>query len=224
MPTGGFWVWRLDDRSRMSREVHVRFREGVGVGLPGATRLICHCKTQKQAKWLMTRIEERLARCKLTLNREKTKTVYCKDDKRWGDYPVQRFDFLGFTFRPRKAKNRRGEYFIGFLPAVSNKAAKAMRQTLRTLGLNRRVHLDLEDLARVINPIVRGWINYYGSYYRSALYPVFKYLEEKLGRWAMKKSKHLRKRFGKAMNWLCGIRRRQPDFFAHWRFLGAAAG
>jgi RNA-directed DNA polymerase len=189
-----------------------------------ADDIICHCKTQKQANWLMTRIEERLARCRLTLNREKTETVYCKDDRRWGDYPNQKFDFLGFTFRPRRAKDRRGKYFVGFLPAVSNKAVKAMRQTLRTLGFNRRVHLDLEDLARVANPIVRGWINYYGSYYHSALYPVFKYLDEKLGRWAMRKFKRLRKRFGKAMTWLRGIRHRQPEFFAHWKFMGAMAG
>ena len=189
-----------------------------------ADDIIIHCKTQKQAEWLKDRIEERLARCRLALNREKTKIVYCKDNKRTGDYPIQKFDFLGFTFRTRRAKNRRGEYFVNFLPAVSRKAVKAMNLTLRKLGINRRTRHEIEDLARVINPIIRGWINYFGSFYRSAIYPVLEHLDEKLGRWAMRKFKRLRNRFSKAMQWLHGIRHRQPDLFAHWKFLGAMAG
>ena len=145
-----------------------------------ADDIICHCKSQRQATWLHARIQERFARCKLALNREKTTTVYCKDDDRRGDYPNRKFDFLGFTFRPRRAKDQKGKYFFSFLPAVSNRAAKAMRQAMRKLGLHRRSHSDLEDLARVINPIVRGWINYYGNFYRSALYPVFKHLDRTL--------------------------------------------
>ena len=189
-----------------------------------ADDIICHCKTQKQANWLMTRIEERFARCRLTLNREKTKTVYCKDDDRRGDYPIQKFDFLGFTFRPRRAKDRKGKYFVSFLPAVSNNAAKAMRQAMRKLGLHRRSHSDLEDLARLINPITRGWINYYGSYYRSALYPVLQHLDRTLARWAMRKYERFRGRLGKTRQWLRGIRQRQPALFAHWALMGAEAG
>ena len=189
-----------------------------------ADDIICHCKSQRQATWLKARIEERFARCGLALNREKTTTVYCKDDDRLGHYPNQSFDFLGFTFRPRRAKDRKGKYFVSFLPAVSNKSAKAMRQAVRKLGLNRRVYCDLEDLARLINPVTRGWINYYGSYYRSALYPVFKHLDRTLIRWAMRKFERLHGRLGKAYRWLEGIRQRQPMLFAHWHLLGAQAG
>jgi len=189
-----------------------------------ADDIICHCKSQRQATWLKARIEERFARCGLTLNRAKTTIVYCKDDDRPGNYPNQSFDFLGFTFRPRRAKDKKGKYFVSFLPAVSNKAAKAMRQAVRKLGLNRRVYCDLEDLARLINPTTRGWINYYGSYYRSALYPVFKHLDRTLVRWAMRKFERLHGRLGKAHKWLKGIRQRQPMLFAHWHLMGAQAG
>lgn len=189
-----------------------------------ADDIICHCWTQKQAKWLMTRIEERFRKCRLTLNREKTRVVYCKDGYRTGDYPVQKFDFLGFTFRPRRGKSRKGEFFVGFLPAVSNRSAKAMRQTIRKLELNRRIHCDLEYLARVINPIVRGWINYYGSFYRSALRQILRYLDERLGRWAVRKFKRFKRSIGWAMKWLRGIRHRLPDLFAHWKLFGALAG
>jgi len=189
-----------------------------------ADDIVCHCKSQRQAKWLLARIEERFALCKLELNREKTKTVYCKDDDRRGNYPNQKFDFLGFTFRPRRAKDKRGKYFVSFLPAVSNKAAKAMRQAMRKLGLHRRSHSELEDLAQLVNPLARGWINYYGSYYRSALYPVFKHLDRTLARWVMRKFERFNGRFGKALRWLNGIRQRQPELFVHWRLMGAAAG
>jgi group II intron reverse transcriptase/maturase len=189
-----------------------------------ADDIVCHCKSQRQAKWLLARIEERCALCKLELNRKKTKTVYCKDDDRRGNYPNQKFDFLGFTFRPRRAKDKRGNYFVSFLPAVSNKAAKAMRQAMRKLGLHRMSHRDLEDLARQINPITRGWINYYGSFYRTVLYSVLKYLDRTLARWAMRKYERFDGRLGKAMQWLRGIRQRQPRLFAHWRPFGASAG
>ena len=189
-----------------------------------ADDIICHCKSEAQARWLHDRIEERFTRCKLALNRGKTKTVYCKDDNRTRNYPNQSFDFLGFTFRPRRAKNKWGKYFVNFLPAVSNKAAKAMRQAMRKLGLHRRSHSSLEDLARTINPITSGWINYYGSFYRSALYQVFIHLDRTLARWAMRKYERFRGRLGRAMRWLRGIRLRQPELFAHWRLLGAQAG
>ncbi|MFH1150343.1 MAG: group II intron reverse transcriptase/maturase [Actinomycetota bacterium] len=189
-----------------------------------ADDIICHCKSRRQAGWLKTRIEARFARCNLTLNREKTSTVYCKDDDRPGNYPNQSFDFLGFTFRPRRAKNKEGKFFVGFIPAVSNKAAKAMRQDMRKLGLHRKSHYELKDLARLMNPITRGWINYYGSYYRSALSSVCKHLDMILARWAMRKYKRFYKRLGKAMRWLSGVRRGHPRLFAHWCMWGAQAG
>ena len=101
----------------------------------------------------------------IALNLQKTKVVYCKDDKRKQDYPEQKFDFLGYTFRPRRAKNRMGHLFISFIPAISNEAVKSIRSTIRQWHLTWRTDKSLEDLSHMFNPVIRGWINYYGSFY-----------------------------------------------------------
>lgn len=189
-----------------------------------ADDIICHCVSIRQAEWLLARIEDRFARCGLALSPEKTHIAYCKDDRRPGDHPDQKFDFLGFTFRPRRSKDRWGRFFVGFLPAVSNKAMKGMRQNARRLGLHRRSQDELEDLAGMLNPKVTGWFNYYGNYYRSALHPVCKHLDLMLARWAMRKYKHLRGRPRRALRWVNDARKRQPNLFAHWRLSGAQAG
>jgi len=186
--------------------------------------IICHCKSEAQAKWLLDQVERRLALCRLELNREKTQVIYCRDERREGDYPNCKFDFLGHTFRPRRAKNRWGEFFVGFLPAVSGKAAKAMRRVMRRWRLHLHTDKSLEDIARYINPVVRGWINYYGSFYRSALYPIFIHLDRYLARWVMRKFKRLKGHKHRARSWLQDCANRQPDLFAHWRLLYPAAG
>lgn len=178
---------------------------------------IVHCKSERQARWIWMAIEGRLAQCKLELHPEKTKIVYCKDDDRRGQYPNEKFDFLGFTFRARRSKNRWGKYFVNFSPAVSNKAAKKMRGEMRRWRIQLRSDKSLEDLSRMFNPIIRGWINYYGSYYRSALYPVFRPLDRRLVRWARRKYKRLRGHQRRATHWLMRIARKEPHLFAHWQ-------
>jgi RNA-directed DNA polymerase len=121
---------------------------------------------------------------------------------RTGDYPKESFDFLGFEFRPRGAKSRVGRYFVSFLPAVSKKAAKSIRSVIRDWRLHRLSNKCLLDLSRMFNPIIRGWINYYGSFYKSALYPLFDQLNRSLKRWAMRKYKRLRGRQRRAAYWL----------------------
>jgi RNA-directed DNA polymerase len=158
-----------------------------------------------------------LAQCHLELHPQKTKIVYCKDDDRTGNYLYESFDFLGFVFRPRGAKGRTGNYFVGFLPAVSSKAGKAIRATVRSWRLHRMSDKSLLDLSRMFNPIIRGWLNYYGSYYRSALYPLWDHLNRTLKRWAMRKFKRLRGRQRRAAYWLRRIKRQQPGLFAHWQ-------
>jgi group II intron reverse transcriptase/maturase len=189
-----------------------------------ADDVICHCVSEKQAKYLLDTIRRRLAECRLELNTHKTRIVYCKDNFRNGNYTNESFDFLGFTFRPRLSKSRKGKYFVNFSPAVSNKATKTMRQEIRSWSLHRRTDKCLEDFARMFNPIIRGWINYYGSYYKSALYQTFWHLDRILSRWASRKYKRLRGRQRKAQRWLRRIRTRQPWLFAHWRFAYASAG
>ena len=136
---------------------------------------------------------------------------------RTGDYPKESFDFLGFEFRPRGAKSRLGRYFVSFLPAVGKKAAKSIRSVIRSWRLHRLSDKGLLDLSRMFNPIIRGWINYYGRFYRSALYPLFDQLNRSLKRWAMRKYKRLRGRQRRAAYWLRRIRSQQLSLFSHWQ-------
>jgi RNA-directed DNA polymerase len=168
-------------------------------------------------------IEERLAECGLKLNPQKTQIVYCKDDRRNKDYPRHKFDFLGFTFRPRKTKGKNG-LFIGFNPAVSNKAKRKMNQQMRSWELHLRSNWSLEDLAAYCNPVIRGWFNYYGSYYRSALDDVVRQLDLRLGKWAEWKYKRFRGHSGRAIRWVRGVRKREPKLFAHWQLYPRTAG
>ena len=182
-----------------------------------ADDIIVHCKSERQAKWIKWVIEKRLAECKLELHPEKTKIVYCKDDNRRGNYVNEKFDFLGYTFRPRLVKARHKEcFFVGFNPAVSNKSAKAMGNTIRSWRIHLRSGRSIEDISRSINPVVRGWINYYGRYFSSALSPIWYQLNNALRKWARRKYKKLRGRWRKAAQWLRRIARREPGLFAHW--------
>jgi group II intron reverse transcriptase/maturase len=185
---------------------------------------LCHCRTRDEAEALKAALERRFAECRLELHPEKTKIVYCKDDDRRLEYPCTRFDFLGYTFRPRRSKNRWGKYFINFSPAISNKAAKAIRQEVRGWRLQLRSDKDLDDLARMFNAVIRGWVNYYGAFYKSALYPTLQHIDRKLARWATRKFKRLRRHRRRAEQWLRRIARRQPGLFAHWRLLYGQAG
>jgi RNA-directed DNA polymerase len=183
-----------------------------------ADDIIAHCKSERQARWLKRVIEKRLAECKLELHPEKTKIVYCKDDKRRGNYPNEKCDFLGYEFRSRGAKNRFGKGFVNFSPAIRPKAAKEIRRVIRGWKIHRMSDKSIEDLSRMLNPVIRGWINYYGSYYRSALYPIFDQLNCALRKWAMRKYKKLRGKQRRARHWLGRIVRRRPFLFAHWSF------
>lgn len=189
-----------------------------------ADDVVVHCETEEQAQAVRKSVEERLARCKLEVNQEKTKLVYCKDENRRGGYPSVKFDFLGYTFRPRLSKRRpsgrRGTIFVNFSPAVSSKAAKAMRQEMRRWRLHWQNDRSLDDLARACNPKVRGWINYYGRYYKSALNPVFRQLNSSLVKWARWKYKKLRSHKTRAAEWLGQVAKREPSLFAHWQLLG----
>ena len=178
---------------------------------------IVHCRTVRQAQEVRKAIAERLRGCGLELHPEKTKIVYCKDDLRRGTYPNEKFDFLGYAFQPRRSKNRKGKFFINFSPAVSNKAAKAIREEIRSWNLPQRSDKALEDLSRMFNPMIRGWLQYYGRFYRSALYPTMRALDRDLALWAKRKYKKLRRHLRRATHWIARISRRDPGLFAHWQ-------
>lgn len=179
---------------------------------------VVHCRTEEEALMIKEVLEARFKECNLELHPEKTRIIYCEDDDRRGEHPHTRFDFLGFTFRSRRSKDRWGKSFINFSPAVSNEAGKEMRQETRRWKLHLRSDKSLEDLSRMLSPKVRGWIHYYGSFYKSALYPTLRHLNRILVRWAMRKFKRLRHHLTNAVHWLGRIAKRQPELFPHWQF------
>ena len=154
-----------------------------------ADDIVCHCRTERQAEHLKTALEHRFGECGLLLHPEKTKVVYCRDSNRRLGHSCTSFDFLGYTFRPRRARNRQGEYFTSFCPAISNKAAKKLRQEVRNWRLQTRSHQELDDLARMFNAKIRGWVEYYGAYYKAALNLTLQQIDRKLVLWATQKHK-----------------------------------
>jgi group II intron reverse transcriptase/maturase len=184
-----------------------------------ADDIICHCRSEREAAALRQALDRRFAECGLVLHPEKTKVVYCKDTNRKGDHPILQFDFLGYCFRPRLAKWRGGLYGVSYLPAASPKALKAIRQAIRRWSLQTRSDKALDDLARMFNPHIRGWINYYSHFYKSALYPTLRRIDVFLLRWARRKFKRLRQRPKVARDWLTRVIRTSPNLFAHWPLL-----
>ncbi|MCY6355885.1 group II intron reverse transcriptase/maturase [Clostridium sp. ZS2-4] len=177
---------------------------------------IAHCVSLKQAKYLQRRLQERFEEYRLQLNLDKTKIVYCKDDDRKGTYQNISFDFLGYTFKPRGAKNKYGKYFTSFLPAIADKAKKSIRKEVRSWRLQLRVDKDLWDISNMFNKKIQGWINYYTHFYKSEMYAVLRYINNALVKWVRRKYKK-RKHRRRAEYWLGGIARRDISLFAHWK-------
>jgi RNA-directed DNA polymerase len=176
---------------------------------------VVHCRSYEQAVQVREAIAARLAEFGLRLHPDKTRIVYCKDTKRRGTHPVTSFVFLGFEFRPRRARGKNGKLFTGFLPAVSTAAIKKIGDQIRSWRLRRRSGSTLLDLARLINPVVSGWVNYYGRFYRSRLTTLLARLNRLLVGWAVHKYKRLTGR--QARRRLAEVARERPRLFAHWR-------
>ena len=179
---------------------------------------LVHCKTEQEAQAVMAALNTRLAECGLQMHPDKSQIVYCKDGSRKGTYPNTKFDFLGYTFRPRVVKNRkRNSLFVSFTPAVSAKALKAMRETTRRLNYRNRTDLSLQDISRLHNPVLRGWIAYYGKFSPSAMYPVFRHFNKTLVAWAMRKYRRFKGHKTRAGRFLEGVAENQPHLFVHWQ-------
>ena len=204
----------------MSCEVHAGFCERRGVRLPPATHPIVHCTTLRQAEHVLARITARMSEVGLRLHPTKTRIVYCKDDNRRGQHEHTAFTFLGYAFRPgERSAARPAKPFVAFLPAISPQALKAKSDRLREMRIHRRTDLTLDDLAGWLNPIVGGWIDYYGRYYRSALFPLLRRVNYYLRRWAGKKYDGSGPTSFEG--WWNGLHKRQPDLFVHWRWVRA---
>jgi RNA-directed DNA polymerase len=179
---------------------------------------LVHCGTRKDAETLLRALHSRFKEVGLELHEGKTRIIYCKDDDRRKKEPVTCFDFLGYTFRPRRSKNRYGKFFVNFTPAVSSLSAKTMRQKLRGWRIHRRTGRSLEDVARGINPVIRGWINYYGRFYKSELYKTLRHINLYLVRWVCAKYKKFKGHKRRAEHWLGKVCVREPKLFVHWLF------
>ncbi len=179
---------------------------------------LVHCRSEAEAKQMLTVLEQRFNACGLELHPLKTKIIYCKDGSRKGRYENTAFDFLGYTFRPRLCKNRkRNSLFVSFTPAVSKVAMKSMRLKIRKMRVRMRTEMSIEQLAKWLNPIISGWIAYYGRYCRSALYGMCRHVNKALVRWVRRKFKSLRWHKTRASQFLERVAEQCPNLFAHWR-------
>jgi RNA-directed DNA polymerase len=184
---------------------------------------VAHCRSESEAKKLLAAIENRLRECKLEMHPEKSGIVYCKDSNRRSEYRKTSFTFLGYEFRPRIAKGRDGRIWTSFLPAISATAKKRIMQTIREWKLPRQTSVSLNELAKLYNPQIRGWMNYYRHFYRSALHRLYDHIDQKLVRWAQHKYRKLAGRQVRARAWLRKVVSRQPRLFVHWLAHGRVA-
>lgn len=181
---------------------------------------VVHCSTLRDAQRLQGVLEKRFIECGLELHPVKSKIVCCKAHRPGIEYPVCKFEFLGYEFRLRTAVSREGKKHVQMLPAISPSSASAIRREIRGWGLQNRSDKSIEDLSRMFGAKLRGWINYFGHFYKSALYPTFYNLNRKLVKWATRKYKKLRRRPRRAHYWLGAVAKRQPELFPHWQLLG----
>ena len=179
---------------------------------------ICHCQSKEEAEVLKDEIEKRFSTCKLKLNMEKTRIVFCKSSYRPLKYTETSFDFLGFTFRPRVSMSRVSKTLLtGFSPAISKKSVKKIHETIRSWKLTSKVSMSISELAALVNPVIQGWINYYSKFNKTEFRKVMDYLNGKLARWLRRKHKNLRKGYvGKARLALALTAQKNPNLFAHW--------
>ncbi len=178
---------------------------------------VIHCKSQKQAEYVLERLGERFSECGLELHPDKTKIVYCKDENRTEIHENVQFTFLGYTFRPRRSQDKYGRVYLNFLPAVSRDALKSMRQTIRSWHVQLMCDKDLKDISNMFNPVLRGWHNYYSQFYASEMYAIWKHMNWYLSRWLMRKHKKLARHKRRARYMLGKLARENPNIFIHWK-------
>ena len=179
---------------------------------------VVHCKNRRQAENVLAALATRMEEVGLRLHPDKTRIVYCKDSNRRGEHEHISFTFLGFAFRPRGARRKDGVKFTSFLPAISPEALKAIGARLRELRIHRRTDLSLDALARWLNPILAGWMNYYGQFYWSVISPLLQRVNLYLRRWAGRKYKPLRT-YGRFKRWWARLLAKEPGLFAHWQWV-----
>ena len=178
---------------------------------------LVHCRSLQQAQYVKERLAQRLRQCGLEIHPGKTRIVYCKGVHRYDEYEDIQFDFLGYTFRPRRSRDKHGRTFTNFTPAMARGAATALRQEVRSWRLQLKSDKSLEDLSRMFSPTIAGWVNYYTRFYASAFNAVAKHINRAIARWAMRKFKKLRGHKTRAVKWIERVAQQRSHLFAHWR-------
>ena len=178
---------------------------------------IAHCKTKAEAESLLDELKQRFAACGLELHPEKTKIVYCKDDKRKGEHQNTKFTFLGYEFRRRVVSGVNNKMFLGFTPAICKEAKKDICRKIRETGVRNRSDLSLKEVANWLNPMISGWINYYGKYNISAMGSVMRQINFTLIKWSTRKYKTFRYSKAKATQFMIKTFEKRPYLFAHWK-------
>lgn len=181
---------------------------------------VVHCRTEQEAEKLLAHINERLHDCKLELHPTKTKIVYCQDKDRRKEHSVTEFDFLGYTFRKVRIKDRLGRLQMNFIASVSKKTEQALKDKVKALEIHKRTGSKIEMIAGMLNPILRGWMNYFGKFNRSAMKRALDCVQRRLIKWAMCKYKNFRGHRRRAEEWLKQVKEREPNMFAHWALCG----
>lgn len=157
-----------------------------------ADDVIVHCISKQHAEQILKLINKRMNDIDLELHPTKTKIVYCKDYRRREKHPDVKFDFLGYSFQPRTTKSKRNKkLFLGFDCAISISSSKRIADKLGELQVERMTFKSVVGIAQKLNPMIRGWINYYGKFRKSSLHRVFRLLNKRLTRWARKRYKAL---------------------------------
>lgn len=181
-----------------------------------ADDMIVHCRTEREAEFLLDKIRKRLARCGLRVHPEKTKIVYCKKSGRALEGKPVQFDFLGFSFLPMITRLKRGGFFLQYDCKMSRKSKSRILKDLRDMELHKKSRSNIQDLAIQLNPKIRGWINYYGKVKRNSLKPVFYYLHHRLIKWILNKYKRFKGSRVLAVKWLRRVTKHYPNMFYHW--------
>ncbi len=179
---------------------------------------IVHCKTLGETEHLRKALEIRMTEVGLELHPEKTQIAYCKDKDRIRDYPVTEFEFLGYTYKAMYIKCRDGKMRNNFICYVSKKSGKAFRDKVKALKIHKKTGSTIQMLSEILNPMIRGWMNYFGKYNPSAMKYTLQVIERRIVKWAMSKYKHFRGRRERAERWLSQVKQREPSLFAHWQF------
>lgn len=180
---------------------------------------VVHCRSKEEAIYIKERLAKRFKECKLEMHPTKTRIVYCKDKDRQNKEELNEFDFLGYTFKAVYIKCRDGKIRYNFIASVSKASSKAFRTRIRVMEVHKRTGCKIDIIAEMLNPMIRGWINYFGKYNPSAMRGTLQCIERRLVKWAMCKYKNFRGRRRRAEEWLCAVRKREPKLFAHWRKL-----